>query len=124
MMIWSFRENVFSHPFLSSHFFHMESGNFAPESLPGIHRSRNNLVANTVARIMSHYVPKEGDTMQAVADELGVVKDSLKNNLFIIPVGHLMQFDGQDVTVAHTNTSIRFPAVANGDLYGETRLAA
>lgn len=56
-----------------------------PET-PENHGFKKNAVADAVAKIMNHYVPKEGDSMQTVADILGVVPASLKNNLFILPV--------------------------------------
>ena len=60
MMIWSFRENVFSHPFYLLTFYPMNTLNTGENF---------------------HYVPKEGDSAEIIANAIKVQKECLENNI-------------------------------------------
>lgn len=59
-----------------------------------------------------------GEPLSDLAQYLGVAESSLKNNLFTLPKGSLVQFDGQYVTVAHEKgIPTIFPAAANDERF-------
>lgn len=74
-------------------------------------------VSKAVAEIfqtpIAEYLPKEGDSLDEVAKNLGVANSSLKINLFGVPVGQVMKFDGRYVTIVREGSRATvFPATA------------
>ncbi len=77
-------------------------------------------VAKAVADIFDQptvkYTPKAGDTIEDIARVLGVVTSNLKINLFTIPVGTEMQFDGRYVRIDRDGNKVTtFPVRAAND---------
>lgn len=73
-------------------------------------------VAKAVAGIFEQptlqYTPKAGDTVEDIARVLGVMTSNLKINLFTIPVGVEMRFDGKYVSIVRPGKVTTFPVRA------------